>query len=248
MAPTFTHGKVTKVLINGQDASSWLNSVTFDASADAVDTTVYALGDKRYIAGQGDGTISMSGFFDASTAEASAVVGSALGGSTDHVVSIFPAGNTVGAPALLAHAIPTAYAPDAPVSDAVSISLDFQANDGVHLGAVLRALSASTSSTGSTGETVNISVSTATDASTKGCYGALHVTTGSTFSVTEVIQHSSDTGAGWSDLLTFTAATGTGSQYLGTTGTVKEKVRTHTTAFGGGASNTATYAVAFSVK
>ena len=59
----FVHGKGTKVFIDATEFSSYLNNVDVTKTADVAETTNFgSSGVKTYIAGEDDGTISLSGF------------------------------------------------------------------------------------------------------------------------------------------------------------------------------------------
>ena len=66
----FVHGKGTKVHVNAVDFSQYFNNVDVTKTADVAETTNFgSSGAKSYIAGEDDGTFSLTGFFDA-TADA----------------------------------------------------------------------------------------------------------------------------------------------------------------------------------
>ena len=66
----FVHGKGTKVHVNAVDFSEFFNNVDVTKTSDVAETTNFgSSGVKTFIAGEDDGTISLTGMFDA-TADA----------------------------------------------------------------------------------------------------------------------------------------------------------------------------------
>ena len=59
MTPTFSHGKNTKILVDGVDVSEWFK--TWDAKRDIATAETSTIGNeaKTYIPGLGDGTFSL---------------------------------------------------------------------------------------------------------------------------------------------------------------------------------------------
>jgi len=77
----FVHGKGTKVHIDSTDFSQYFNNVDVAKTADVAETTNFgSSGSKEYIAGEDDGTFSLTGFFDAT---ADATIQPLLSGGTD---------------------------------------------------------------------------------------------------------------------------------------------------------------------
>ena len=82
----FKHGKDTKVFVNSSNYSSYFNQADANRTSDIAESTAFGSSSKTYIAGEKDGTISLTGFFDAT---ADAVLQPLLGGSElDLVVGI----------------------------------------------------------------------------------------------------------------------------------------------------------------
>ena len=87
--PTFAHGKNVNVFLNEFDFSTYFNSVSASTSVDTAETSAFGTSAKSYIVGHRDGTISLSGMF-----EATALVGTdvffatALGSATKNKVIV----------------------------------------------------------------------------------------------------------------------------------------------------------------
>lgn len=194
----FLHGKSTKVFVNGSDLSSYFNDASPSVSIETAETTAFGNDDKTYITGLRDGTISTSGMFDGSAGAVDAVLSGILGTENSAVVTIAYGGATAGNRVSIALAEETSYDISAPVSDVVSATAEFQADDGVYGGIALTGLSA-VSSTG-TGSAQDNSASTS-----NGGVAVFHATANTRDgSTTLKVQHSAD-NVSWADLATFTA-------------------------------------------
>lgn len=253
MAPNFRVAK-SKVLFNNCDMSQILTSVTVDASADALKTTVLANADHTYIPGLKDDTISYEGLFDGSVLPA--VAGSATGAldnkfsaalaaSSQPIVTYGPQGDTIGYRARLLKHEQTAYTASSPAADVVKVSAAGQGSGIQDAGVWLLNLAARTS-TSSTFASVNSGIVAGT---TSGGVGHFHMTADSTVtSFIAKIQHST-AGASWADLITFTASTATSSansaQHSTVAGTIKRHTRAIISTFTGGSPKTATIGIAF---
>lgn len=248
MAPTFRHGKGATALIGRFNMTPYMRMNSVAASCDAADVTHYAQNDKNFIPGLTNVTASFGGLFSFATGAAStevdAVLQRALGGSTQLVCTVGPEGNSTGQYAFMFKGDQTKLDVTEPLTDAISIAADIQGSDGYDGGVWLLPLTARTS-TGS-GGTVAFAGSTVTGFSTGGGVGHFHLVSATTLTVgvTVKVQHSTS-GSTWADLITFTAATAETFQRSTVAGNVKEKLRGTTFVFTGGASKTATYALAF---
>jgi predicted secreted protein len=123
----FVHGKVAVFKIDNSagsltDISAYCDNVDFPLTADTAEVTTFGDDFKDYIPGLRDGTISISGSFDA-TVDA-LLAGILLKAGT---YEFGPAGGAGGAIRYTGEAICTAYNVSAPVGDKVSFSAEFQA-------------------------------------------------------------------------------------------------------------------------
>lgn len=198
----FIHGKGTSVYFNTTDFSSYLTNVDMTKVSDVAETTTFGNDNKTYIAGEKDGTISLSGMFDATgDALVQPFVGSTS--NTNVIVAI----DTLSATKRVSFAsgLFTEYGISDPVGDLVAISMSVQADDGFYSGTVLE--NATVTATGSGTARDN------TTSTTNGGGAFLLVTSASGTSPTldAKITHSADDST-YADLTTFTQATGATSE------------------------------------
>jgi hypothetical protein len=259
MAPTFRSGKGQKLLFNNADLSQILKSVTVTASVEAHDGTVFGNSDIVRVPGLRDGTVSYDGLFDGtalstgSTASTGALddrFNAALAATTQPVVTYGPEGDTLGARARMWRQESMEYVAGSPVNDIVTVSAAGSMSTRQDYGVWLHALAARTS-TSSTFAGWDSGYDAGT---TGGGVAHLHVTADSTLtSVVVKVQHSSAASAStatWADLITFTAfdestAAAAAQRLANSTATVKRRTRAIISTFTGGASKSATFAVAF---
>ena len=64
----FKQGKDTKIYVNSSNYSSYFNNADATRTADTAESTTFGNSAKTYIAGEKDGTVSLTGFFDATAA------------------------------------------------------------------------------------------------------------------------------------------------------------------------------------
>jgi len=199
----FIHGKDTEVFFNNNDFGQYFNSIDFTRTADISETTAFGNSAKSYVTGDKDGTVSMSGFFDATS---DAILQPFLGSATNTDLLIGLNGTTDGKSVLFGSGIVTNYGQSSPVGDVVATSVDMQADDGFFNGLVVD--KATITTTGN---------STALDNATSSTNGggafaiATAVSGTSTPTATIKIQHSADDTT-YVDLVTFTNFTAVGSQ------------------------------------
>ena len=198
----FKHGKDTKVYVNSSNYSTYFNSADATRTADTAESTTFGNSAKTFIAGEKDGTVSLTGFFDAT---ADGVLQPLLGGADfDLVMGID--GLDTGDYATFSKGNITNYAVSSPVGDIVATSLDVQSDEGMWNGSVLTASAFTT--TAAQGSAQDNSSSTS-----NGCGAFLIVTSVSGTSPTGdvKIQHSAD-NVTYVDLITFTQATASTSE------------------------------------
>jgi hypothetical protein len=227
MAVVFNHSKNTRVYANNFGLSSAFSSVTFDHSVDIAEVTTFDDSDRTYIPGVRDGSLSMDGYHDGSTAETDRKL-QALAGGNAVVATIGMPDDSAGSRAMLINGRVTNWTVTSPAGDVVkanvSVGFSSQAWSGVWLS------SRATRATATTGATVTLPGSSA---STRGAIAHLHVFTNTTSATTAVefsgnIQDSSN-GSVWADLINFTnvsSTSTTGTHERATvTGTVYDRAR-----------------------
>lgn len=227
MAPTFVHGRGTRVLVNTRDLSEILNDSEASGTVEMHDVTCYVSStggtatEKAYKPGLKDGTVTLTGLADGSTARVDAILSAALAASTKTRVTYGPGSAAVGDPAILVNTDATDFTVTSPVSDMVAVTASLQASQ-LRYGHWLASPTAASTSTGGLA-TVN-SYSTTAGASTRGGVAHCHIVSATTSTGVVKVQHSTD-GASWADLLTFTISSGRSVQRSTVAGSVKEKVR-----------------------
>ena len=194
----FVHGKSTTVFVDAVDFSTYFNNVDSTAMADVSESTTFGKTSKTYIAGNKDGTISVSGFFDAT---ADATLQPLLGGNV-FVLTVGFDGLDATDSCIFGKGNITNYGQSSPTAEIVATAIDMQSTSGLFNGSVLENATYTSTSNG-----------TARDygASTgNGGGGFLIVSSASGTSPTldAKITHSADDTT-YADLLTFTQATST---------------------------------------
>jgi hypothetical protein len=232
----FKHGKDTKVYVNSSNYSTYFNSADATRTADTAESTTFGNSAKTYIAGEKDGTVSLTGFFDAT---ADGVLQPLLGGADfDLVIGID--GLDTGDYSTFAKGNITNYAVSSPVGDIVATSLDVQSDEGMWNGSVLTASAFTT--TAAQGSAQDNSSSTS-----NGCGAFLIVTSVSGTSPTGdvKIQHSAD-NVTYVDLITFTQATAATSEvkFVDSGTTINRYIRVYNT-IGGSSTPTINAIVGF---
>jgi len=201
--PTFRHGKNTVVLFDKYDLSTYFNSATTTAMAEAVETTTFGSANKTYAIGMKDGSISLEGLWAGDTDGIDEVLSAAVGSSSKKIITVATEGATIGRRAKLINTDETSYEIASAVADMVTISAEAQASGtvGGFDGGVLLAGSQTVSSV-----TANTSVDNTTS-STNGGVAHLHVTTNTRNGAATIkVQHSANNST-WADLVVFTATT-----------------------------------------
>ena len=119
----FKHGKDTKVFINNTEFSSYFNSVDSTQTADVAESTTFGNSAKTYISGNKDGTMTITGFFDAT---ADATLQPLLGGA-DMIISVGIDGLDATDSCIFGQGNINNYGVSSPVGDIVATSLDIPA-------------------------------------------------------------------------------------------------------------------------
>jgi hypothetical protein len=132
----FTHGKDSVFKLDNSsgtltDISSYVNSVDFPETADVAETTVLGDGNKTYIVGLKDATLSISGLWDSTL---DGILGAVVGQSATLSFEYSPEGTTGGNVKYTGECILTSYAQSSPVGDVVGYSADFQVTAAVTRG------------------------------------------------------------------------------------------------------------------
>jgi predicted secreted protein len=136
--PTFKHGKNAYFALDGTAASlvnlsDTLNEISMPREIETAETTAFGTGDKTYISGLADATVSLSGMFDATidTTIGGNIANLKSGSVSSLSFSYGPAGSAGGSPKFTGEALITSYEVSSPVGDVVTYSLELQVTGGV---------------------------------------------------------------------------------------------------------------------
>src|SRR5690242_13032701 len=86
--PTFVHGKNTVVLFNVSDLTSYFNPSKVNNDNAADETTTFGKNTRTFIAGLGDDTLDLAGYFDGSAGAVDQVLQGILGASADNIATV----------------------------------------------------------------------------------------------------------------------------------------------------------------
>lgn len=136
--PTFKHGKNAYFALDGVAASlvnisNTLNEISMPREIETAETTAFGTGDKTYITGLADATISLSGMFDATvdTQIAGNITNLKSGSVSSLSFEYGPAGSAGSSPKFTGEALITSYEISSPVGDVITYSLELQVTGGV---------------------------------------------------------------------------------------------------------------------
>lgn len=242
MAPTFVHGKNWGVLAGGFNLGRLVSDSNEAFTVDTAGANVFGDTDHAFYAGPRNGTVTLNGFADASTAVAEyRDTWAGTLGSTSPIPITWGQG-TVQSRVRMLNAIPTQADISAPIGDMVKTTFSAQAERGVRTGWLLRVLAQRTSTGSATGFDWRGSPSTVAQE----IFAHLHVTaTSQVTTATVKVQHSSNNTA-WSDVLTFANSTGVRGERKSATGTTLKRYVRETLSALAGTSPKITYAVSLS--
>lgn len=134
--PTFRLGKSTtfKIDDNGgtlRDISNTLTDVSFPQSVDTAETSSFGDSAKTYIVGLTDGTLSVSGNFDATV---DGYIAGTIGFATPLEFEYGPEGSTNGLVKYSGNCILTSYEKSGAIGDVVTYSAEYQITGAVTRG------------------------------------------------------------------------------------------------------------------
>ena len=214
---SFFHGKSSRVYLNGNPMSSYMDNVGVNMSADTVETTTFIDTAKKYIMGLDNTVLTAEGFGAGSTGEIDQYLQDAISTSGNDIWQWYPS-ETVGMGGYGISGNNTQYDIKSSISGAVRIAATCQSNFGKESITCIRPLAVATAS--SSGASLNN-----TGKSTNGGAGYLYVSATNTSDAAIVIDHSSD-GSSWETVATFAAAQiGASAQRVAITGEVRQYVK-----------------------
>jgi hypothetical protein len=131
--PTFRHGKATVFKLDNAsatltDISNTLTDVSFPAKVDTAEVTAFGASSKSYVVGLTDGTISISGTFDATV---DALFAGVVGFATALNWNYGPEGSTAGFVKYTGTGYVTSYQKSGTVGDVVKYSAEIQVTGAV---------------------------------------------------------------------------------------------------------------------
>jgi hypothetical protein len=134
--PTFRHGKSTSFKIDDsggtlRDISNTLTDVSFPQSVDTAETSSFGDSAKTYIVGLTDGTLSVSGNFDATV---DGYIAGTVGFATPLEFEYGPEGSSSGYVKYSGTAILTSYEKSGAIGDVVTYSAEYQITGAVTRG------------------------------------------------------------------------------------------------------------------
>lgn len=233
---SFGHSKNSRVLLNEIHVSGDVTNYSVSLTRELSEVTTLLDTGCRYLPGLKSGTVSVQGVLDVAAAGSLYNEAVTTPGVDDGALwTVLPDGLTVGNFAFITVSDPSGFTVDSTVHDAVKLSIEGTADDGVDLGVSLHGLTAET--TGTNAASVDNLAAT-----TNGGVGVVHVTAYTGFTnVVPKIQDSAD-NISFADILTFTTVTGVTSQRSLITGNVRRYIRALWTVSGTGS---ITFAMAF---
>lgn len=231
-----SHGKQTRVLVNAAHLSGSITGWRFEHRRNlSADVTVLTSTGDQFMPGQISGGLGISGVWDSTAGDITAVVDTAAATAGGLLTTMFPETPAVGSFAFIGEGNVSGRDYPGAVKDAIRVALEATPNDGVDMARTLHVLGARTTDGNET------SVDNAASSAGGGVASA-HVTAYSGLtSIVLKVQHSTDNSA-WSDLITFATATAVTWERKTVTGTVNRYVRALWDVTGTGS---ATFAMAF---
>lgn len=128
---SFVAAKGVVVNIDGDDLSTYSNSVTFTRTADALDVTTFGHSAKVYIAGLTDGTGSIEGIYDSTASTGPGAVLRPLVGADAVTLLYKPEGTGTGKPLATVDVVVTSYEESAAVAETIGWTCEFQMSDAI---------------------------------------------------------------------------------------------------------------------
>lgn len=199
----FRHGKDTGMFLDSLRATPYLNSADFPRTLEVAETTTFGNDDKTYIAGRGDATVTMGGFYDGDVGQISPVLFAMADAMTVRQMTFCPDGGCVlGRVTRMADIILTEVTPSSPVASVTSLKANGQATGGSRQGRVLN-----DDTSRGTGTVTGTGVDNGA-ATSNGSVTHVHVTLNSRTTAIDVkVQHSTDNSV-WVDLVQQTVPAG----------------------------------------
>lgn len=212
------HSKESRILVNETSASADITGYTVTHSRNMSQVTTLVDDGMRCLPGLLSGSVGLRGVFDSSAGSFYQEAAASVGVDDGYLVTVAPAGLTLGSPAFLVVSDMQDFTVDSAVADAVSATVTAMPDNGVDWGVMLHALTAETAD--SNGSSVDNAAAT-----TNGTSANLHVTAYSGLTSIVIKIQSSPDNSVWTDYITFTTVTAATSERKTTTGSVPRYLR-----------------------
>jgi hypothetical protein len=119
------HGKGLVVLLDADDLSTHSNNMEFNRKADSHDVTTFGNNSHRKQGGLGDGSATLSGFYDSTAGTGPRAVIEPLIGTVVPLVHR-PEGTGVGKPQDTVNVLVVTYTETTPVADMITFSVELE--------------------------------------------------------------------------------------------------------------------------
>lgn len=129
----FAHGRLGFFKLATNDLSAWIDSTTFDQTADVHETTTYGKSWKTRIGGLKDASFSIGGIYDAAAGGPEAILRPLVGGAAT-AYEWGPEGNASGKPKYTGSVVVESYQQSVPVGDVIRWTATLQNTDTVTVG------------------------------------------------------------------------------------------------------------------
>ncbi len=227
-------GRDATILVDGIDASEFLNEYEFESERDDIDVTPFGSDSKIFLSGSAENTCTLTGFWNGEDDSLDELLDSTFGDEGENTITICPRGDDVGSTAYLCSGTQVSYNVSAQSDDLTEAEAEFRT--GRVRGKVLKPFGVVTT----TGDGTGVEWAAA---SSKGATANLHVKSlaGTSPTLTVEVEHSVDDTT-YVSLISFTV-TEKGGQQKSTAKNVTVNKFLRETRTIGGTTPTADYAL-----
>lgn len=226
---SFNSSRDSRIAVGSTALASYLSGISQQMTVDTSDATTLTDVSKTYVPGLTESQVSCSGFFEPLFHTPALA---AFGAAVSQPVTIAKAGFSAGSPVVVLTARAVTYEVSAAVGEVVGASVAFQGDGRFDVGVSLADLAEVTANG-------NGGAQAADAATSNGGIATLHVPA-CAGTLTVKVQGSANGTSGWTDLATFTAATGATSERVVVAGAVSKYLRASWTLTGASAAATFT--------
>lgn len=190
-----TTGFSDRFLVNGYELSAYMQSFDAESELEEIEFSVLNLAARQYLSGNEDGTLDVSGVFDADATNEDRihnVLSAAFRSKATNVVTVGIGAFAVGSPADLLDACQIKYTRPVEAGALLTVDASFRSSNGINNGYFLRSASAAAGTHNGTGVDNGA-------ASTNGGVLHVHLNNDDATDVDTKVQHSTDNST-WADL------------------------------------------------